>query len=148
MKKTAPAVIMALAIATLVVISLGCSSNNAPAQSVFAAEHGAWIWVQATGGMNNEELEFDSVSFYRVMNFTSVHTVEFYQILRGETFTTPDYTVGYTIEWENVGSERVKVLHYENDFHAPQTVEFPGRDSLVLTDLVIDGYTHTYIRIL
>lgn len=146
MKKTTPTVILALAIATLAVIGLSCSRNSAPIQSVFEAEYGAWGWLHAIGGMNNEELEIDSVSFPRVLYFTNLQTVEFYEIQKGEMLITPDYTVGYSIEWETVGSEHVKVLHYENDFHVPQIIEFPGPDSLILTDLVIDGYTHTYRR--
>lgn len=146
MKKTAPAVLMALVIAILVVVGMSCSRSSSPVQGEFAAEHGAWGWLHATGGPNNEELDIDSVSFLRVLYFTDLQTVEFYHIEKTEMFTEPDYVVGYSVEWENVDSDRVRVLRYENNFHVPQIIEFPGRDSLVLTDLVVDGYTHTYIR--
>ncbi|MDH3892215.1 MAG: hypothetical protein OEV49_14145 [candidate division Zixibacteria bacterium] len=147
MKKTAPAVILALVMATLAVIGMSCSRDAAPVQSEFAAEQGVWGWLHSSGGLNNEELDVDSVSFLRVLYFTDLEVVEFYEVQKGANFIEPDYTSGYSIDWENVGSERVKVLRYDNDIHVPQIIEFPGRDSLVLTDLKVNGYTHIYFRL-
>ncbi|MCK4460694.1 MAG: hypothetical protein KAW46_02765 [candidate division Zixibacteria bacterium] len=128
-------------------------------QSAFVAEQGAWLWIQSFGGLNDELLLADSAPFARALVFNPLGSVEFWETEWSESFVEPEWEVGYTIEWtvdtvvrqaegETVDSVVVRrqVLRYEGGIHAPQTIEFIGRDTLVLTDLMINGYTHTYER--
>ena len=146
MRKTALALLLVMTIATLGAIGMSCSRGDAPMQSTFVEEQGAWFWIQSFGGLNNELLLADSASFARAVVFNPLGTVEFWETERPGSFTEPEWEVGYTIDWEDVDSVRKKVLRYADGIHAPQTVEFLGRDTLVLTDLIINGYTHTYER--
>ncbi len=146
MKKTALALLLAMTIATLGAIGMSCSRSDTPMQSTFLAEQGIWFWLQSVGGLNNELLHVDSVSFARALVFNPLSTVEFWETDTSGRFTEPEWEVGYTIDWEDVDSVRKKVLRYADGIHAPQSVEFIGRDTLVLTDLIVNGYTHTYER--
>jgi hypothetical protein len=147
MKKTAPAVIMALAIATLVVISLGCSNNSSPAQSVFAAEHGQWVWLESEGGLNTELIQVDSVDYYRVLQFTEPPWAILAEFDKEERIGFYYFQGPYSITWETHDSERVQVVRYSGGAYAPQIMGFLGNDTLVLTDLAVNGYTHTYLRV-
>ena len=146
MRKTALALLLVITIATLGAIGMSCSRSDAPMQSTFLAEQGVWFWLQSVGGLNNELLLVDSVSFARALVFNPLSTVEFWETDMSGSFTEPEWEVGYTINWEDVDSVRKRVLRYANAIHAPQSVEFIGRDTLVLTDLIVNGYTHTYER--
>ena len=147
MRKTALALLLALTIATLGAIGMSCSRSDTPMQSTFLAEQGAWFWIQSFGGLNNELLHVDSVSFARALVFNPPSTVEFWETDTTGSFIEPEWVVGYTIDWEDVDSVRTKVLRYADGIHSPQTVEFIGRDTIILTDLIINGYTHTYFRL-
>ena len=146
MRKTALALLLVMTIATLGAIGMSCSRSDAPMQSTFLAEQGVWFWLQSDGGLNNELIQLDSVSFARALVFNPLGTVEFWETEKTQGFIQPEWEVGYTIDWEDVDSERKKVLRYAGGIHAPQSVEFIGRDTLVLTDLIVNGYTHTYER--
>ena len=153
MKKTAPAVIMALAIATLAVIGLSCSRNNAPAQSLFAAEHGQWAWLESEGGLDNELVQVDSVGYYRVLQFSQPPRAILAEFDKVDNMGFYYFDGPYTVDWETRDttgtgdSTRVRVVHYSGGAYAPQIMNFLGSDTLVLTDLAINGYTHTYRRV-
>jgi len=147
MKTRAPAILAVTFLVALAGIGMNCSRSDTPIQSSFSGEVGVWYWLQSVGGINNDTLILGSESFLRGLYFDSKRTVEFYEWDTSEVVIDPVFRVGYTIAWENVGAERRKVLRYEGDVHGPQTVEFMGRDTLILTDLLIDGYTHRYFRL-
>lgn len=160
MRKTALALLLALTIATLGAIGMSCSRSDTPMQSTFLAEQGVWFWLQSVGGLNNELLHVDSVSFARALVFNPPSTVEFWETDTSGSFIEPEWVVGYTIDWtvdmvvqqtegetDDTLFVRRQVLRYEGGIHAPQTVDFIGRDTLVLTDRIVHGYTHTYFRL-
>ena len=160
MKKSTLVVLLLSSMVVLVLFAMSCSRGDAPMQSTFLAEQGAWFWIQSFGGLNNELLLADSASFARALVFNPLGTVEFWETEWSESFVEPEWEVGYTIEWtvdtvvrqtegETVDTVEVRqqVLRYEGGIHAPQTVDFFGRDTLVLTDRIVNGYAHTYSRL-
>ena len=146
MKKTTPAVLMALVIGTLAVIGMSCSRDSSPAQSAFAAEHGQWFWMESEGGLDNELVQVDSVDYYRILQFTEPPWAILAEVDKDDQMASYYFEGPYTIAWETHDSERVRVVRYSGGAYAPQVMEFFGRDTLVLTDLAINGYTHTYLR--
>ena len=147
MKKSTLVVLLLSSMVVLVVFTMSCSRGDAPMQSTFLAEQGAWFWIQSLGGLNNELLLADSASFARALVFNPTSTVEFWETDTSGSFVEPRWEVNYTIDWEDVDSVRKKVLRYAGGIHAPQTVDFIGRDTLILVDLIVNGYTNTYYRL-
>ncbi len=147
MKRTTLAILLTLALVVMAVIGTGCSRSSSPVKSTFAAEHGTWFWLESVGGIAGTKVEVDSVDFNLYLKFTIRDTVWSVQVPKGTPPVGADFRAGYSISFETYNSEQVKVLRYEQDVHAPQAMEFRGRDTLILTDLASDGFTHKYLRL-
>ena len=96
-------------LATLGAIGMSCSRSDTPMQSTFVEEQRQWLRLQSVDGMNDDMILVDSVDFFRSLWFTDFQTVHIDQAAKGELFYEPDYTVGYSIQWEQVGPERKRV---------------------------------------
>jgi len=147
MKTRAPALAATTMLLALAVIGLSCSHSGAPLQSVFVAEQGQWYWLQSVGGLNNDTVYVDSVNYYRLLQFTQSGMAYLGKINKADMQDSLYFAVPYWVEWETMDSERVRVLHYAGGVYPSQVAEFLGRDTLILTDMAVDGYTHSYVRV-
>lgn len=120
----------------------GCSKVTSPTEPVLDVL-GNWNWVESVGGFAGRTMTPKSEGFTLRLVFKFDNRSEFY---RNDTLSA---STKFTISRQVIGSDSVKVISYENNpyMYKSQYITVVHNDTLILQDLCMDCYRHTFTRI-
>ncbi len=133
-----------LPICLLLIAFVSCNQGtpNAPEISQL---HGSWQWLSSVGGIKVEHRTPQSTGHNATVTFANLDVVFFCQdsVLQSQFHYTVTKQTPYLNGPQVYVIEYVGALPPENK----QMVSYRGVDTLLLTDLYIDGYQSIYVRI-
>jgi len=128
---------------TAFVVATSCKNDGLDSNSKSYSEelYGTWTWVESCGGFAGikytpategytSAIEFNSSGIFRKYKNEQLETVSKFTVTTGKSI--------YTLE-------SVNVIEYEGDF-IKQSVEFFGKDTLILRDECYDCFVHAYVK--
>ncbi len=134
--KLAGLTVMAMLIGVIIVIS--CSRGTPPAgTTVDLGESGTWMWVMSSGGFVGDTIYADSVLFSRQLVFDNSDSSYLY---------TQDGQVRSSGKYLLSSSGSGWVIEYSDAMMPKEMIVRLDADTMVLEQMVADGYTTTFAR--
>jgi hypothetical protein len=133
------------ALVLLVLIGFGNCNTGTPVASEISQLHGSWKWLQSVGGFAGETRTPESTGHTVSIVFGVDGKAQFYQ--DGIAQIRYPYIVTNEKPYPDA-----KDIYFVEFLGAPapsnkQMISYKGVDTLLLADLCIDCYQHTYARI-
>ena len=102
---------------------------------------GTWKWVKSSGGMLGIETTAEKSGVSRTISFSRDHVALFYV---GDSLTFKNNF--FILQEKTIFSEQPEnVLKIKGTLKS-QSIDFIGKDTLILRENAFDGFTHTYVR--
>ena len=138
--KKLPSILLATFI--LILITVSCDDDPVTAKDKIV---GNWLWLQSTGDWTGGTITPNSVGYSIIVSFEEDGT---YSRLQSDSLV---HHGSYTVKRREVrGADRdILIIKGEYTPRCPedQIVEFENANKLKLTEIYMDWYEHTYIRI-
>ncbi|TRZ41585.1 hypothetical protein [Robertkochia solimangrovi] len=112
---------------------LACSTTDDSPQL-----NGTWIWTRTTGGIAGLDQTPESTDNIQKLEITSENITYF---VNGEKTNTTPYTL--EVRTSGIYQKEVPMLIFEN---GNQLIYALNKDTLTLTDDLVDGFMHSYTR--
>ena len=122
-----------------VMVQYGCLFN--PDEPDDNRLFGYWRWVESSGGYFGIHLTPDSVGYTQTYHFTSDSVLYVY---RSDTLHAQYRYSIHTTDAETPPTVRDTLC--VNDGRPYQTIRYAQSDTLVLSDICMDCFTHRYVK--
>ncbi|MFA6455650.1 MAG: hypothetical protein WCW40_02420 [Bacteroidota bacterium] len=126
----------------LSVLLLCCDESTSHGGMVNSGLEGSWLWKQSTGGIGGTTTipAAGNVHVLRITSDSTFVETKNDTILFTDTFTTHLNSAGDS-------TKKQLVIDFLNSKRFSLLVEIVTNDSLILSDMIVDGYSSFYTRI-
>lgn len=125
----------------LIIAVLSCSSPTANTRGNANNLYGQWMLRSIAGGINGNEQKIDTASQKTILTLNENNTAT--EIHNDSLVWTDKFSIEKRKSIHSLDS--INFIIYEKN-HSPDAIEHLVKDSLVLGDNMVDGFTRFYTR--